>query len=176
MEVAVSPTYLISIIATSTVLASLLGATLGLFGQVWLEKLKHKHKKEERKEDIKSKEGEDLTVTIQSIIDTLNDAITGLRGIYYDKILYLANRYISEQSITAKELEDLDDLHRVYKNNLNGDGFLDKEMERAHSLPRVRSKPDRREQVEQLLREIMGGGRRASDIINEDSTGSETQP
>jgi len=165
MEVNVSPTYLISIIATSTVLASVLGAILGIFGQVWLEKIKLKAKKEERREDKIIKSEEDITVTIESILDSINDIIEALNGLYYDKILYLANRYIEEGSITLKELEDLDDLHRRYKQRLNGDGFLDAEMEKAHSLPRVNYKPSSKERTELLLREIMGGKTRATDEV-----------
>ena len=156
MEVQVSGTYLISIIMGSTMLASVLGATIGIFGQVWLEKIRNKAKKEERKEDKEDKEEGELAVTIASIIDSINNIVKGLCGLYYDKILYLSNRYIDENSITAKELSDVDELHAIYKECLDGDGFLDKEMNKVHKLPRVKSKPGNKEKVELLLREIMG--------------------
>jgi len=159
MEVQVSPTYLISIVATSTVLASVFGAILGLFGQVWLEKIKHKHKKEDRKEDKNNQLEIDLAVTIQSILDAIDDITVGLNGLYYDKLLYLANRYIDEGCITIKELKDFDDMHRTYQNRLNGNGFLDGESSKLHELPRVKSKPCTKEKIELLLREIMGVGR-----------------
>jgi len=156
MEVQVTGTYLITIILSSTMLASVLGATIGIFGQVWLEKIRNKAKKEERKEDKVEKKEDELTITIASIIESIDNIVRGLRGLYYDKILYLSNRYSEEGNITSKELYDLDDLHGIYKKCLNGDGLLDKEMDKVHKLPRVKSKPCSREKMEQLLREIMG--------------------
>jgi len=156
MEVTASPTYLISIIATSTVLAATLAAALGIIGQIVLEKLKHKYKKEERNEDKIQREDVAVADSIEVIINRIGNLTTGLRGLYYDRILYLSNRYIEEGDITSKELSDLDELHDIYKKRLDGDGFLDKEMDKVHNLPRVKAKPCSKEKLELLLREIMG--------------------
>jgi len=174
MEVQVSTNYLIVLLITSGTITAVIGAVLGLFGQVWLEKLKHKHKKEERKEDKESKEDKNLTDAVAEIREQIKrllqlcDNLTvGLKGLYYDKILYLSNRYIDEKSITAKELSDVDELHDIYTARLNGNGFLDKEMNKVHKLPRVKSKPGSKEKVELLLREIMGTPKKPSSEQNE---------
>jgi len=179
MEVSVSPTYLISIIATSTVLASLLGAALGLFGQVWLEKLKHKHKKEDRKEDGAKMELEDLIKTIADILEAIerinkliDNTTTGLRGLYYDKIQYLSNRYIAEKQVTFKEIADLDKLYEIYKACLLGEknGTLKTMVDKVHKLEHVNSKPDHQTKVLETMREIMGGKKSTEPPAEQEAT------
>lgn len=56
------------------------------------------------------------------------------RTSYYDRIKHLAKSYIKRAWITVEEYEDLKQMHRVYHNELKGNGFLDDIMEEVNKL------------------------------------------
>lgn len=84
----------------------------GLF-QVVLQKMNRKATKEDKADDIK----------------------VALRILLYAEIKTLGKQYIERGYITSEELEDIIAMHRVYHDNLHGNGFLDKLMEQVLSLP-----------------------------------------
>ena len=67
--------------------------------------------------------------------DKADDIKVALRIILYTEIKNLGKQYIERAQITTEELEDIITMHKVYHDNLNGNGFLDKLMEQVISLP-----------------------------------------
>lgn len=59
----------------------------------------------------------------------------GVRVLLYDKIKYLGTKYISDGQVAADALEDIIAMHNTYKQDLGGNGFLDKIMEDVKKLP-----------------------------------------
>lgn len=59
----------------------------------------------------------------------------GIRILLYDRIKHLGKKYISEGKISAENLEDLIEMHRIYHVDLDGNGFLDSLMEQVKKLP-----------------------------------------
>lgn len=67
-----------------------------------------------------------------------SDAITcGLRMLLYDRIKHLAKSYIARGNIHIEELEDLIAMHKVYHDELHGNGFLDELMIQVRHLPLI---------------------------------------
>lgn len=58
-----------------------------------------------------------------------------LRVFMYDKIDYLSNRFIEEQSVPLGIRKDVDILYRSYKDDLEANGDLAAQMELFYSLP-----------------------------------------
>jgi len=181
MEVQLTAKELILLLIASGTITGVIGAALAMFGQIWLEKIKHRHKKEERKEDRSERSEEDIVKQISEIlkmIDDINkaldDLITATRGLYQDKIQYLSNRYVGEESITFKEQDDLEDLYKIYKACLHGEenGKIKKAVDKANALKHVTSKPDQYKKVEDIMRSIMGGKNSAA-TSSDDKEGGE---
>ncbi|MBR2679315.1 MAG: hypothetical protein IKE23_00875 [Exiguobacterium sp.] len=65
-----------------------------------------------------------------------SDSISaGVRILLYDRIKHLAKGYIHRGWITLEELEDLHSMHKIYHEDLDGNGFLDALMANAQALP-----------------------------------------
>lgn len=58
----------------------------------------------------------------------------GVQILLYDRIKHLCNKYISAGSIPSEELEDLIRMHKIYHDELNGNGYLDNLMAAVHHL------------------------------------------
>lgn len=58
----------------------------------------------------------------------------GLRIMLYDRIKYLGRSYLRAEEISLENREDLIDMHRVYHNDLGGNGNLDALMESIMTL------------------------------------------
>lgn len=58
----------------------------------------------------------------------------GVQKLLYERIKFLARRFIAESEISGEDLEDLIAMHESY-HNLGGNGFLDKLMQQVKSLP-----------------------------------------
>ena len=67
--------------------------------------------------------------------DKKDNLTAGVRVLLYDRIKHLGKEYIMHGWVTAEELEDLIDMHKVYHNDLGGNGFLDNLMEQVKRLP-----------------------------------------
>ncbi|MDR2044159.1 MAG: hypothetical protein LBQ15_07290 [Clostridium sp.] len=58
-----------------------------------------------------------------------------LKILLYDRLKNLCSRHIEHSDITVNDLEDLIAMHKVYHDDLNGNGFIDKLMEQVKTLP-----------------------------------------
>ena len=61
--------------------------------------------------------------------------MAGVRVLLYDRIKHLGKKYISRGNITLEEMEDLHTMHKIYHEDLVGNGFLDSLMKTVDSLP-----------------------------------------
>lgn len=59
----------------------------------------------------------------------------GVRMLLYDRIKHLGKAYIQRGSVTSDELEDLIAMHKIYHDDLGGNGFLDTLMCSIRALP-----------------------------------------
>lgn len=116
-------------------LKSAFGAALiaGLFG-VWQWRLNRKAHKEDKAADIKAANCAARGEEIKRLQDTVNALIVADRTILYDRIKHLAKSYIKRGYITVEEYEDLKRMHKVYHDELGGNGFLDAIMEEVDKL------------------------------------------
>ena len=109
------------------------GIAAGLFG-IWQWRLNRKAQKEDRAADNKAmscaKRGEE----IQQLQDTVNALMVADRTILYDRIKHLAKSYIKRGWISVEEYEDFDRMHKVYHDDLKGNGFLDNIMAEVNKL------------------------------------------
>lgn len=67
--------------------------------------------------------------------DKRDGAASGVRMLLYDRIKFLGRRYIEAGSIHAEDLEDILEMHRIYHDDLAGNGFLDSVMGQVKRLP-----------------------------------------
>lgn len=58
----------------------------------------------------------------------------GLREMLYDRIKYLCRKYIVDGKIREEEFKSLNRMWSVYHEDLNGNGYLDGEMEEIKKL------------------------------------------
>ena len=64
-----------------------------------------------------------------------NDGVrAGVRQLLYDKIKCLGRAYIADGEITPEDLEDMINMHRIYHDELNGNGYLDHVIEEVKKL------------------------------------------
>ncbi len=59
----------------------------------------------------------------------------GTQMLLYINIKALGKQFIAEGEITAEDLEDIIEMHRVYHDELAGNGYLDTLMEQVRKLP-----------------------------------------
>ena len=65
---------------------------------------------------------------IKALQNNVNALIVADRTILYDRIKHLAKSYIKRGWISVEEYEDLKRMHKVYHDDLGGNGFLDSIM------------------------------------------------
>ena len=58
----------------------------------------------------------------------------GTQMLLYINIKALGKRYIADGAITAEDLEDIIEMHRVYHDELGGNGYLDTLMAQVKQL------------------------------------------
>lgn len=61
--------------------------------------------------------------------------VSGLQILLYDRIKHLGLKHIAEGDIYAEDLEDLQRMHKIYHDELDGNGYLDSIMKRVKELP-----------------------------------------
>ena len=61
----------------------------------------------------------------------------GLREMLYDRIKFLAHKYIAEGKIREEEYKSINRMWSVYHNDLVGNGYLDEEMAKVRALEKV---------------------------------------
>ena len=52
----------------------------------------------------------------------------GVRQLLYDKIKFLGRKFIDAGEVSCEDLEDLIDMHKIYHDELGGNGYLDHVM------------------------------------------------
>lgn len=113
--------------------ASGAGIVAGLFGLVqW--RLNRKAQKEDKAADKKVASCAARGAEIAALQQTVNALIVADRTILYDRIKHLAKTYIRRGWISVEEYEDLKRMHKVYHDDLHGNGFLDSIMENVDRL------------------------------------------
>lgn len=53
----------------------------------------------------------------------------------YDRIKYLCKAHLDRGYIATNDLEDLERMHKIYHDDLKGNGFLDDLMNNVKKLP-----------------------------------------
>lgn len=90
------------------------------------------------KEDAKQKNFSSVCKARGETIKDLNKMVSALivadRTILYDRIKHLAKDYIKRGWISVEEYEDLKRMHKVYHDELEGNGFLDALMAEVDQL------------------------------------------
>lgn len=59
----------------------------------------------------------------------------GVRMLLYDRVKHLGEKYRADGEISGDKLEDLIRMHKIYHDELNGNGYLDSVMEAVRALP-----------------------------------------
>ena len=82
-----------------------------------------------------------LSAAISAIVAAVNNrerkrhgVSAGTRMILYDRIKFLGKKHIAEGEIEADALEDLIEMHRIYHDELDGNGYLDTLIEQVKHL------------------------------------------
>ena len=109
------------------------GIVAGLFG-LWQWRLNRKAQKEDKAAEQEVVSCAARGREIKQLQDTVNALIVADRTILYDRIKHLAKSYIKRGYITVEEYEDLKRMHKVYHDELGGNGFLDAIMEEVDKL------------------------------------------
>jgi len=109
------------------------GIAAGLFG-IWQWRLNRKAQKEDKAADREAVSCAARGREIQQLQSTVNSLIVADRTILYDRIKHLAKSYIKRSWIAVEEYEDLKRMHKVYHDDLLGNGFLDSIMEDIDKL------------------------------------------
>lgn len=109
------------------------GIVAGLFGLIqW--RLNRNAQKEDKAADRNVVSCAARGAEIAALQDTVNALIVADRTILYDRIKHLAKTYIRRGWISVEEYEDLKRMHKVYHDDLHGNGFLDSIMENVDRL------------------------------------------
>ena len=109
-----------------TFLTGAAGAALvgGIFGIIMWCLNRKAAKEDAEKEDVAT-----VCAARGQTIEALNKMVSALvvadRTILYDRIKHLAKSYIQRSWISVEEYEDLKRMHKVYHDELEGNGFLD---------------------------------------------------
>ena len=63
---------------------------------------------------------------------------TGVQQLLYDRIKHLGRSYMNRGEITSEDLEDIIEMHKIYHDDLDGNGYLNELMRAVRQLPIVR--------------------------------------
>lgn len=119
----------------TTLLCSAFGAAIvaGIFSLLqW--RLKRKAEKEDRAENKQVASCAARGEEIKELREIVNSLMVADRTILYDRIKHLAKAYIRRGWLYIEEYEDLDRMHKVYHDDLKGNGFLDEIMSDVRKL------------------------------------------
>lgn len=118
-----------------TILSGAMGAALvtGLFG-IWQWFLNRSAKKEDRAAEQKAIDCAARGKEIRELRKLVDSLIVADRTILYDRIKHLAKSYIKRKWVSVEEYEDLKRMHKVYHDDLGGNGFLDEIMKEVSKL------------------------------------------
>ena len=112
------------------------GIVAGLFG-IWQWRLNRKAQKEDKAAEKNVASCAERGEEIKALQQTVNALIVADRTILYDRIKHLAKAYIKRDWISVEEYEDLKRMHKVYHDDLGGNGFLDSIMAAVDKLEKI---------------------------------------
>lgn len=90
-----------------------------------------------------------LSAVISGIFATANNrkrkkdgVAAGVQQLMYDRIKYLCKAHITRGKIATNDLEDLERMHKIYHDDLHGNGYLKDLMEQVRHLKVVPVLPE----------------------------------
>lgn len=72
---------------------------------------------------------------VQTRLKRSDGVSKGVQILLYDRIKFLGKHYIASGTVTTEELEDLIAMHKIYHDDLGGNGYLDELMKAVKTLP-----------------------------------------
>lgn len=72
---------------------------------------------------------------VQTRLKRKDGVSKGVQTLLYDRIKFLGKHYIAYGQVSTEELEDLIAMHRIYHDDLGGNGYLDELMRAVKALP-----------------------------------------
>lgn len=72
---------------------------------------------------------------VQSRVTRKHGVTAGVQQLLYDRIKYLCKMHLDRGYIATNDLEDLERMHKIYHDDLKGNGFLDDLMSNVKRLP-----------------------------------------
>lgn len=64
-----------------------------------------------------------------------DSTMRGVQQLMYDRIKFLCKYHLSKGFIATNDLEDLERMHRIYHDDLEGNGYLDDLMKKVRDMP-----------------------------------------
>lgn len=89
---------------------------------------------DEQREDAQAEEARQEQEQ-RELVDTVQSLKTAQRVILHDRIKYLGKCFIHDGVIDVEDLGDLIDMHKIYHDDLDGNGKLDRIMAEVKKLP-----------------------------------------
>lgn len=120
----------------NVVLSGASGAAIfaGIFSLfTWL--LNRKAAKEDKAEERKRQAEEKAIMADKNLTQKVDALCVAVRELLYDRIKHLGKAYLDRGYISTEELEDFINMHKIYHNTLEGNGFLDEIVKQVKSLP-----------------------------------------
>ena len=120
----------------NVVLSGASGAAIfaGIFSLfTWL--LNRKAVKEDKAEERKRQAEEKVAMADKNLNQKVDALCVAVRELLYDRIKHLGKSYLDRGYISTEELEDFINMHKIYHNTLEGNGFLDEIVKQVKALP-----------------------------------------
>lgn len=120
----------------NVVLSGASGAAIfaGIFSLfTWL--LNRKAAKEDKAEERKRQAEEKVVMADKNLNQKVDALCVAVRELLYDRIKHLGKAYLDRGYISTEELEDFINMHKIYHNTLEGNGFLDEIVRQVKALP-----------------------------------------
>ncbi len=77
----------------------------------------------------------------QNKVSQKHGVTAGVQQLLYDRIKYLCKAHLDRGCIATNDLEDLERMHKIYHDDLKGNGFLDDLMNNVKKLPVIPALP-----------------------------------
>lgn len=120
----------------NVVLSGASGAAIfaGIFSLfTWL--LNRKAAKADKAEERKRQAEEKVAMADKNLNQKVDALCVAVRELLYDRIKHLGKSYLDRGYISTEELEDFINMHKIYHNTLEGNGFLDEIVKQVKALP-----------------------------------------
>lgn len=115
---------LLTILASGGIIVAIIGGI-----REWLSF--HRERKAKKEDESIA----DITNRLKVIEQQNKNQSEALKFVLYDRIRFLGQNYINEQSINIDDRRILNAMHKSYHHGLNGNGDLDVLMKEVNELP-----------------------------------------